>query len=283
MRVVYVLFPILLCVSSAGTAAPVINEFVARPGGEEGEWVEILNPGPDAASLEGWFLLDATGKAHAIRGAPVLESGGLLVLAARPESLLAQFDVPDRAAVIRPDGWPVLNDRDGSGGAPADVIVILRPDGTLSDSVAYFEAWLPPEAGRSLERGEPFLAGADPGAWGWSMDPAGATPGRPNTLALGPSPSVTWAGPDEVDPSHNPAVFQFRFPGPGTLAVWLVDREGRELAVLQEPRNAPAAGRWIWSRGGELPPRPGYYFVCVRWQSGPRPPIRRCRSVWVSR
>lgn len=258
----------------------VINEFVVRPADKEGEWIELHNTGEVPVLLEGWGLRDATGTVRRIPDGVGVDPGGFLVLAARPDDLVSRYVIP--AQVIRPDGWGILNDRDAGSGLPADVIAIEDAAGVLVDSVAYFEVWLPPEPGRSLERGDPRLPGVDPGAWGWSVDPGGATPGRANSLAVSESPAGgTWTGPDVVHPSRAPSLFRFRFDGPGTLGIWLVDDRGREVAILQPPVSVSSVGQWIWGSGSPLPPRAGRYFLCLRWQDASGTPVRRCRPVWV--
>ena len=262
-------------------APPVLNEFVARPRGEEGEWIEILNPGPEPVSLQGWSITDATRNLRRIEEPAALPAGGLLVLASRPDSLRLHYALPDSVRVLRPSGWPVLNDRDASGGAPADVIVLLDPTGAAADSTAYFESWLPPGAGESVERVDPRLRGAEPGAWGWSSDPWGATPGRPNSFTAAAAGSGCFEGPRVVAPRDAAALFTYDLPAPGMLAVWLLDRDGREVAVLKSPGPAPARGRWSWGSAAGAPPRGGLYFLCLRWRGESAPPVRCCRSVWV--
>jgi len=273
-----------LALAVSATAGPVVNEFVARPRAREGEWIEILNAGAADLDLSGWSVRDGTGTARTITEAPPLPAGGILVLAARPDSLAAAFVLPDLARVVRPDGWPVLNDRDGSGGAPADVIVLVDPAGTAADSVAYYEAWLPPEAGRSLERADTRVPGHEPAAWGWSVDAAGATPGRANSLlaAADADPGV-WTGPEFVAPAARPAVFRYRMPEPGTLGISLVDGGGRILSVLQAPVAVSGVGQWVWGPGAFLPDHAGDFYVCLLWQGTTSGPVRRCLRVWVSR
>lgn len=267
-------------------AAPVVNEFVARPAGEEGEWIEILNPGEAEVSLNGWTLRDGTGNRRTIRDAVSIPPGGLVILASRPESLAAHVPLPPGVFPVRPDGWPVLNDHDASKGAPADVIVLADPQGVTADSVAYFEAWLPPVPGRSLERSRPDASGVLASSWGWSTDVAGATPGRPNSLALAGKAVLeegSWQGPESVAPGRVPAVFTYRWPGPGTLVIALLDPEGRRVLLLQNARAAAAVGTWIWSAGLPLPPRPGDFYLCMRWEGETGRLLRVCRRIWVTR
>ncbi len=270
---------------SAVSAAPIVNEIVARPRGGEGEWIEIHNPGPAAVSIEGWTLADATNKPKKISGPAVLAPGGFLVLASKPDSVRVAFALADTVVVLRPDGWPVLNDHDAAPGAPADVLRLADASGATIDSVAYFEAWLPVDPGVSLERVDARGSALEPGAWGWSFDVRGATPGRRNSLAgpVGASHRGEIDGPTRVSPSRGPAVFDFTLPAPGTMALRLLDVEGREVAVLREPAPTPAVGRWVWGSDAPLPPRSGRYFLCMQWRAEGADPVRACRSVWVSR
>ena len=269
--------------ASASARAPVVNEFVSKPGAEEGEWIEVLNPGPDPVDLGGWQIADATGTLRVVGGSVPLAPGALVLLAARPESLRVHYGLADSVTAIRPSGWPILNDRNGSGGAPADVIVLVDPGGSLADSVAYFETWLPEKAGTSLERVDPALPGSGSGAWGWSLDPSGATPGRPNSLRAEPGDGDRGCleGPRVVEPAHAPAVFDYRLPAPGVLAVWLLDRSGTEVAVLRAPGATGAQGRWSWGPAEPRAPATGLYILCLRWQGEGGRPVRCCRSVWI--
>lgn len=271
-------FTALLCLAS-----PVFNELVIRPAAGEGEWVELLNPGTGPVSLSGWVLRDGTGKSYLLPPAAEVGPGGFLVLASRPESLRVAYALPGSIRVLRPDGWPTLNDRDASRGRPADVLVLEPPGGPVADSVAYYEAWLPPRPGRSLERVDTAVPGVVPAAWGWSEDPSGATPGRSNSLvteAAPGDPGAVWSGPRRVEPRRRAAVYGYRFPGPGTLAVWLLEPEGRVVEALSAPHPVPAAGHWVWSATQPLPTRAGLYFLCVRWRG--KTSVRRCLPVWVT-
>lgn len=285
VRLPWILVVPVLVPCDPAAAGLVVNEFVARPRAGEGEWIEILNTDPGAADLAGWSVRDGTGTPRRIETAPPVPGGGVLLLASRPDSLAAAFDLPDTVRMARPDGWPVLNNRDGSGGAPADVIVLVDPGGGVADSVAYYEAWLPPEDGRSLERADPRLPGHAAAAWGWSLDAAGATPGRANSLQSsgGDAPSGAWTGPEFAAPAARPAVFRYRMREPGTLGISLVDAEGRILSVLQPPVAVPSVGRWTWGPGTFLPDHDGDFYLCLLWQGKTSGPVRRCLRVWVSR
>jgi hypothetical protein len=258
----------------------VINEIVVRPAGGEGEWIELAEPESASVSLDGWTIRDATGRARRIEG--VLKGNSVLVLAARPESLRAHYRLSDAVTVVHPDGWPILNDHDAGPGLPADVIVLVDANGVVQDSVPYFEDWLPPQPGQSLERADVRMPAVIPGAWGWSIDPEGATPGRANSLsALSGNAEDVLSGPNEAAPRARPAVFTYRLPASGRVDIRLIDEAGREVALLKEQGPSPPVGTWTWSGGSPLPEHPGLYFLCLRWQGG-KERIRRCRAVWVT-
>jgi hypothetical protein len=281
--------PLIVGLSVAAGAAPpapaapsvVINEFVARPAAGEGEWLELRNTGTAPVNLAGWAVADGTDRARELGDPPVLAPGALLLVAARPESLRVHYALADSVLVVRPATWPVLNDRDGEGGDPADRLRLLDPAGAAADSVVYFEAWLPPQDGRSLERVAVEARGDDPGAWAWSEDVRGATPGRPNSLHAAENPDAVLSGPERVTPGTGAAVFSYRVPGPGSLELRLVDREGGDVALLREPGPAAATGTWVWGASAPRPPRAGLYLLCLLWRGATAGLLRRCVCVWV--
>ena len=71
-----------------------------------------------------------------------------------------------------------------------DTIRLLRGDGVLVDSVAYSDDWHRPElddaSGVALERISPEGPSSEAGNWTSSLDPAGGTPGQPNSVFLLP-------------------------------------------------------------------------------------------------
>jgi lamin tail-like protein len=276
------LWVVCVLITSVGRAwgGVALNEIVVRPAAGEGEWIELAASDSLDVSLNGWTIRDATGKTRRCDG--VLPAHGFLILAARPDSLRLHYGLPDSILVVHPDGWPILNDHDAGPGLPADVIVLADANGVTQDSVAYFEDWLPPESGRSIERVDTRMPAVIPGAWGWSVAPNGATPGRANSLsAIAGAAEDLFRGPTEAAPRTRPAVFTYRLPGSGRIDIRLIDETGREVALLKEQGPSPPVGSWTWGGGSPLPERPGLYFVCLRWQAG-KERIRRCRPVWVT-
>ncbi|MGQ9767879.1 MAG: lamin tail domain-containing protein, partial [Anaerolineae bacterium] len=114
------------------------------------EWIELYNAGPAAAALGGWALADNT-KAYTLPLGTVIWPGGYLLLF-RAQTGLALGD-------------------------SCDQVSLLRPDGTLADSLGYE---IGPGADRSYCRSE------DGGGY-WTRE-CYVTPGGPNRL-LPPSPT----------------------------------------------------------------------------------------------
>ena len=267
----------VVCSVLAIQSVLVITEVMPRPGDSEGEWIEILCTGSAPVDLQTVLFGDGTGKRTALAPSGELAPGRRMVLAQRPDSLRARFNLGPSVRVLRPGSWPVLNDRDGAHGY-ADVIVLRTADGVL-DSVVYREAWLP-APGVSLERAGPHLPSLDPGSWGWSLGAGGGTPGGENSLAAVSAPSLraVFEAPASVEPSSRPARFAYALPGPGRLSFWLVDQEGRRQEI-KSPEQSPAQGVFVWS-AVPVPRMTGPCFVCLYWSDG-LDVLRRCRPVWV--
>ena len=255
----------------------IVNEFAPRPRAGEGEWLELYNESSLPVQTAGWTLHDGSAK---VRNLPefIVPPHDYLVVAQRPDSLLARFQNVPSARIVKLSSWPVLNDRDAAAGRPADSIV-LSLDETPVDSVSYFESWLP-LPGRSLERVSSASQGHDRSNWGWSLSIEGGTPGRRNSLVPHHETSVVLWGPRHLALSSPSEAFDYQLPGPGTLAVWLVPKDGGPVRLLKAPAAGPARGRFAWPAGWD-PGFRGPCFVCIDWRSTTRR-LKQCRLVWLS-
>ena len=164
--------------STAGPA--VVNEVAFRDTGA-GEWVEFFlrEPIDDVGRIS---LSDRGARAYAIdRGAAprAARFGELLVVAESPELVRARYALSESVVVGLRGGWPALNDAEGPDGI-ADVVRAFLDQGAPMDAVPYGPSQT--ARGGSLERLDPSLRSGSPAAWAESIDPAGATPGRPNSL-----------------------------------------------------------------------------------------------------
>lgn len=197
----------------------VINEFIYAPAAPEPEWVELQNRGSYPVELTGWTLHDA-GAGRPKIGAAIILPGGYLVLTRDTAELR---DARETDASLLQFSLPSLNNT-------GDNIVLRNRAGAVVDSVGYRSAW-GGSNGRSVERRMPETDGTDSAAWGSSIDPAGATPGKKNSL---------------VPPQTNLALGAARFDPDKSEASVTVINTGREplrgALVLYRDANENGAG-----------------------------------------
>jgi len=146
-----------------------VNEIFYNTGEKIQEWVEIFNPGPANANLQGCLLRD-THKSVMLTTAPfMIPTDGFCVLSNVPLA-----EVAGTANLVQPS-LPELNN---SG----DEVVLLDPSGRCVDSVAYVPQW---GGGRdlSLERIRWEDGSNDPANWASCQDVRGATPGWKNSCS----------------------------------------------------------------------------------------------------
>jgi len=168
-------------VAARTRAAPVVIQEIAFRDAGAGEWIELWarEPVPDVGQLS---IADASSSPRAVaRGdtARPLEAGSLLVVAQNPDAVRDRYGLDSTAVLGVAGGWPSLNDTDGEAGV-ADVVRVIAADGFPSDVVPYDARGA--TRGGSLERLSPDLPGHLAGSWGECVDPARATPDRPNSL-----------------------------------------------------------------------------------------------------
>ena len=277
-------------VAARSVASPVVIHEIAFRDAGAGEWVELWFR--EAVDDVGRFALaDATAAPRAIdRGASPrpAAAGELVVVADDPSRVVARHGLPETAVLGVAGGWPTLNDSEGASGV-SDVVRIFGPDDTPADVVPYRSA--DAYRGGSLERLSPDLPSAAPGSWGESVDPAGATPGRPNSLRA-PEPGVTPHGPLLVASGRvlrraggAPLLFRLTPEARGlALTVEVRDLLGRTRRVLVRGQRFVAEGAFAWD-GRDLEGRPvpaGIYIVRAEGLTGEARPRVSTLSVAVS-
>ena len=129
---------------SPASAAPVVNEIVARPRGGEGEWIEIHNAGDASVDLQGFSISDGPNVKDVIASSVVVPARGFVVLAYSDDGNLGF--TPDVVFGASAASRHVMLRNTG------DQISLSAPDGTLVDWVDYTPAEFPRVmSGRSLE------------------------------------------------------------------------------------------------------------------------------------
>lgn len=250
----------------------IINEFLAHPAEDQGEWVEIYNPGPSDVNLLGFSLSDED-TAHRqtlLDSSLMLSASGFALLA--EDSTIFDWALPEGLPVlILGADWPHLND-DG------DTPTLLDAAGTIQDAVPY-TGWEIP-AGSSLERIYPGAASNDPANWQPSLDSLGGTPGRANSyqspIQPQPSSGALAFTPDPFDPDRQGALqITIILPNNATAAAVIAfDLRGRKLKVIFDDEAPAGQQQILWdgrdSDNRRLPPGLYLLFAEFRDSSGNR-------------
>ena len=160
------------------TAEVIITEFLADPSPEVGlplvEFIEIFNPGLDTVDLQGWSINDP--QTRGIMKKHLLAPNEYLILS--PTADTAIFKGFGKTLGITP--WPSLKNS-------SDEIILKSFKNRTVDSLTYSDTWYKDTkkiaGGWSLEKinlTNPLCSGFY--NWGASLDSAGGTPGRRNSL-----------------------------------------------------------------------------------------------------
>jgi hypothetical protein len=157
-----------------------------------------------------------------------------------------------------------------------DDILLFDAFGAVVDSLRYRPGWHSPLVdnphGRSLERINPGLPSTDERNWGTSADPAGGSPGRPNTLhtaipvseaSLTSSPSPFSPDGDGID---DVTIIAYRLSAAFALVrIRIFDSAGRLVRILADGEPSAAAGRVVWDgmTDRRLRARMGIYVILL--------------------
>jgi hypothetical protein len=256
-------------VAARSVASPVVIHEIAFRDVGAGEWVELwFREAIDDVGV--LALADATAVPRRLdRGASPrpAAAGEFIVVAEDPSRVVARYGVPAGAVFAVTGGWPPLNDSDGPSGI-SDAVRIVGAADAPADVAPYRGA--DAYGGGSLERLSPDLPSAARGSWGESVDPAGATPGRPNSLRAPESggaphgPLLVASGRILRRADGAPLLFRLTPEARGlALTVEVRDLLGRTRRVLVRGQRFASEGAFAWDgrdvEGSPVPP--GIYIV----------------------
>jgi hypothetical protein len=256
--------------------ALVINEFMYDPLPGSAEYVEILNISPGKVDLSDWKLSDIPSPgpwpdSRTLCRLPTTLGEGEYLVVASDTSLYALFpELRDSAhhSIIRPGALGLKS--------KGDRIILTDPTGTTIDSLSYTADWHTPgledPGGRSLERINPLLPGADRRNWGTCADPSGGTPGRKNSLFTDSPPadvSLT-ALPNPFSPDGDGrddlTIIHYRLRAPtAALRLRIFDACGRLARTLADGEPAASRGEIVWDgyTDGGRRARMGIYIILL--------------------
>ena len=264
-------------VVAADTPRLLITEVLPIPravNDDDGEWVEIANPGPAAVNLRHWRLLDGYGEQHVIFADVWVPSGGYIVLA-RNGNLAVNGGV--RPAYVYAD--LDLTNTQGQ-------VILATPDDDPIDAVAWGgDSGLVSHAGASLERtaadpAAPFVVAQTP--WPGSAGDLGS-PGAPYTPPT-PTPVPTAAASITPPPATPPRVFLSEVmidpaavpddqgewvevynadAQPVNLTGWLLTDDDQDHAVLEGDIWIPPGGYAVLARQGDPATNGGVHAAAV--------------------
>ncbi|HYJ31828.1 MAG TPA: lamin tail domain-containing protein [Candidatus Binatia bacterium] len=259
-------------ISGRTLAAPaVVNEIEFHDAGA-GEWVELWfrDVVPDVGALA---LSDGSSPPRPVaRGAVprAATAGTLLVIAQDPAAVRARYGLDSTTVLGLAGSWPALNDGDGPDGF-ADLVRVMGSDSIPCDVIRYDARAV--SRGGSLERLSPDLPGHQPGTFGECVDPARATPGRPNSLrapegGFAPRGALLLASGRLLrrGADRPPLLFRLTPEARGrSLVVQVYDLLGRRVRTLVAGQRYASEGAFAWDGrdAGGAWVRPGLYVVAA--------------------
>lgn len=241
---------------AAPSGAIVINEIMYEPAARRPEYVELYNRGSAEIDLAGWNMGDASGTTKNRATIPLPRTQHMLrpysmCVVASDSSILdamahGDTDTPNIIVV------PALG-LNNSG----DDVLLFDPSGATADSVSYLPAWHMPKivtVGKSLERINPNLAGADARNWSTSVAVQGGTPGSQNSVYTSavPSDASLVLSPNPFSPNSDGVEdflsITYLLPTSGqNVRVRIYDLAGRLVRTLANNEPSASSGTIMWN------------------------------------
>jgi len=157
--------------SNAGSV--IVNEIMYKFPVGECEWIELYNSSDSVVNLRNWRMKDLTSSMPLITSQDFFLHPDSFVVISENANVLTMHPTLSPSRVIINSQLPDLNN-DG------DAVIIIRLDGSYSDSVYYKSQWGGNEV--SLERVSRTGGSNDSTNWTSSLDCEKSSPGRVNSI-----------------------------------------------------------------------------------------------------
>lgn len=148
----------------------VVNEIMYAPVTGEPEWIELFNRSMEPVNLKNWSLGDNSSFALLTDTDLIVQPDSFLVISDDP-NITDFYNVESPIIVV---SLPAYNNT-------GDQVRLIDSLARTIDSLEYLPSW-GGSTGNSLERIDVDGASTLESNWGESVDPAGATPGKVNSL-----------------------------------------------------------------------------------------------------
>lgn len=253
----FLLFPASLSLGQIYFNGPILSEFLPNQTGDlETEWIELYNPTDFDVDLQEYKIGDELGWRDISDTALILPPNGYIILAQDMGRFLEYYSDFD-GIITSSDGWQILNN-DG------DVVRLGDDFGHTIDSVVYDKGFTD---NRSWER---YIDAESGSFWGGSFDPAGSTPGFPNSYFYPRLGSIDLdISPDPFSPDgdgfEDVTTIKYNPPEAESFELAVYDISGRKVKTFLK-NDVSIPGEITWDGrcddGRRLPV--GIYIVYAR-------------------
>lgn len=230
----------------------IINEIMYMPDtkAHQAEWVELYNRTKSPINISAWMIVDEAGGIGTLPDDVFIQPHKYAIFTENIEDFKNQFPLVTQSSRLWKIDLPSLNNT-------GDTVILKDREGRMIDSVVYEGE--SESRGKSLERINPELSSRDIKNWRISINLAGATPGKLNSVSwefYSKQPKLKLV-PKIFDASAGEAEVSYEADINAVITIKIYDLQGRLVRTLIDEQKAGGAQTINWdgkdSRHKELP------------------------------